>query len=377
MKLFFAFLLPAVFFASVLSSFSKDSHDINSIQDAFDIKNMDKSVSPGSDFFRYVNGNWMKNNPIPDDESRWSAFNVLNEDNQAKLKLLFEEAASGTHKDAIWMKIGNFYKSGMNTDLIEKNGSEPLKPFLQKINQSKSLKDVIEVSSYFNSYGISTFFSYWVGPDDKNSSVNIFSFYQGGLTLPERDYYIDNDERMIDIRKKYSAHIANMFKLINFTENVSIKAGETVLKIETDIANVSRTNVALRDPEKNYSRIKFLAFQSNFSNFDLNIFFKTLGINNPFDMNVGQPDFFEGLNKIITKYSVEDWKTFLTWRLLTESAPYLSTNFVNENFDFFGKTLSGIPSMKDRWKRVLNSVNGMLGEPVGKIYVEKYFPKKI
>ncbi len=376
MKLFFAYLLPAVFFASVLSSLSKDSHDINSVKSAFDVKNMDKSVSPGSDFFRYVNGNWMKNNPIPDDESRWSAFNVLNEDNQAKLKSLFEEAASGTHKDAIWTKIGNFYKSGMNTDLIEKNGSEPLKPFLQKINQSKSLKDVIEVSSYFNSYGISTFFSYWVGPDDKNSSVNIFSFYQGGLTLPERDYYIDEDERMIDVRKKYSAHITNMFKLINFPEDASIKAGEIVLKIETDIANVSRTNVALRDPEKNYSRIKFLAFQSNFSNFDLNIFFKTIGINNPYDMNVGQPDFFDGLNKIITKYSVEDWKIFLTWRLLTESAPNLSSNFVNENFDFFGKTLSGIPTMKDRWKRVLNSVNGMLGEPVGKIYVEKYFPKE-
>lgn len=376
MKLFLAFLVPSIFLATVLMSVSKEPTEITSSKKTFDLNNMDKSVSPGDDFFKYVNGNWMKNNPIPDDESRWSAFNVLNEENQAQLKALMDEAASNKHNDAIWKKIGDFYKSGMNTDLIEKNSYQPIQKYLDRINKAKSFEDIVDISSYLYSYGINSFFAFWVGADDKNSSMNIFNFYQGGLTLPERDYYLDESDRMKDIRAKFSSHVANMFKLIQYDESKAKNAGDLVLEIETEIAKVSRTNVALRDPEGNYNKLKLMVIQDKISNYNFDIFFKNIGVEKPIGANIGQPDFFEGLNTILAKYSVDDWKTFLTWKLLTESAPYLSSDFVNENFDFFGKTLSGIPAMKDRWKRVLNTVNGMLGEAVGKIYVEKYFPQK-
>lgn len=376
MKFMLLALMPSLFLALALKTYSKEPNNHQEPNSVFDVKNMDTSIKPGTDFFKYVNGNWMKNNPIPNDESRWSAFNVLNEENQHRLKELMEEASSKKHKEPIWNKIGNFYKSGMNTELIESKSFEPIKVYLNQINSAKTFKDIVNLSSNFNSLGINTFFSFWVGADDKNSKINIFNFYQGGLSLPERDYYLEDNDRMKDIRAHFTKHITNMFKLINYDNDKAEKAGKLVLEIETDIAKASRTNVALRDPEKNYNKLKINDLQGKLKLFDLNIFFQNLGISKPSEANVGQPDFFEGLDKIFAKYSVDDWKTLLTWRILTESAPYLSSNFVNENFDFFGKTLSGIPVMKERWKRVLNTVNGLIGEPVGKIYVEKYFPQK-
>lgn len=343
---------------------------------AFELKNMDTTIAPGADFFRYVNGNWMKNNPIPADESRWSAFNVLNEENQSKLKVLMEEAQQGKHDGTTWKQIGNFYASGLDTNNINKMGYEPIKPLLSKIDAIKDKNDFVNLSSELNSYGIGTLFNFWVGADDKNSTMNIFNFYQGGLSLPSRDYYLENNERMNKIRNEYVIHLTNMFKLIGTNPDEAKKIADNILKMETEIAQISRTNVALRDPASNYNNLEIKSFQTTFSNYDLNTFFKNIGIQEPASANVGQPEFFAGLNKIINKYTVDDLKNYLKWKLMTESASYLSSDFDNENFNFFGKILYGIPQMKERWKRVLNTTNSSLGEAVGKIYVEKYFPKE-
>jgi putative endopeptidase len=316
----------------------------------------------------------MNNNPIPASESRWGAFNVLNLENQNKLKVLFEEAASGKHKEADWLKIGDFYSSGMDTTEIEKMGITPLKPFFDKIDNIKSPNDLKKVIGELSSYTIQPIFYFYIGADDKNSSMNIANLYQGGLGLPDRDYYFPNDDRMKNIFAEYEKHLVKVFELYGLDAENAKNAAKSVINIETQLAAASSTRLELRDPVKNYNKMPLSELQKISPKFDWNTYFAELGIANPEEINVGQPKFYTTVSKLIETTSIDNWKLFLKWKVIKDASPYLNEAFVNQNFEFYGKVLSGSQEIQDRWKRVLNTTSASLGEAVGKIYAEKYFP---
>ncbi len=368
------FSASLIAFASCNETKKETSDIVEQKEKSIDSANFDFSVNPGEDFFKYTNGNWMKNNPIPDAESRWGAFNILNLENQKKLLTLFEEAASGSHNDPKWKQIGDFYASGMDTAKIEEAGISPLKQYFEKIDAISSIDDVLKMTGEMASYGMNPFFHFYAGADDKNSEMMVASLYQGGLGLPDRDYYFPKDDRSKMILDEYKKHLGKMFVLFGQSKEEANKSSETILNIETKIAEASSTRLELRDPVKNYNKMLIDDLQKKTSNFNWTLFFEALNVEKPTDIVVGQPKFFESIAKLIKSVPVENWKIFFKWKILNESAAYLNNAFVNQNFEFYGKILSGSKVNQDRWKRVLNTTSAALGEAVGKIYTEKYFP---
>ncbi|MCO5251565.1 MAG: M13 family metallopeptidase [Candidatus Kapabacteria bacterium] len=375
---FMIFILASAAFVS-LNSCSKEETtkaEEEMAVKAVDSANFDFNIHPGDDFFKYVSGGWMTNNPIPESESRWGAFAILNLENQTKLRTLFEEAASGKHKEKDWVKIGDFYSSGMDTVAIEKAGIEPLKPLFEKIDKIASVQDLQTTIGELSSYSIQPIFYFYVSADDKNSTMNIAGLYQGGLGLPDRDYYFPKDDRTKNILSEYKKHLGKVFEIYGLESTEAKKASDVILKIETEIAKASSTKLELRDPVKNYNKMQIQDLQKSSPNFDWSLYFKNLGIDSPTEINVGQPKFYKTVSNLMKKTSIEDWKTFLKWKVIKDASPYLNEAYVNQNFEFYGKVLTGSKVNQDRWKRVLNATSGSLGESVGKIYSEKYFPAK-
>jgi len=364
-----------IIFAATLLIMSCQKQAEKSNFHAIDPKNMDTTISPGSDFYKYANGNWMKNNPIPDEYSRWGAFNVLAEENNNRLKLIVEEAAKANNpkKYSAEQQIGDFYKSGMDSTTLNKLGIQPIQPILDKISNINSIQDLQYVIAYLHTYGIYPVFNIFSNPDEKNSSMVITQLYQGGLGLGNRDYYTLQDAHSKDLRQKYVQFIENMF---NHTKNELDKNNENskiVMDIETKIANMSMTLLEQRDPNKIYNKMLLQDLQKLTPNFDWTLYFSQIGLNNPGEINVGQPEFFKGFNKLIKEIPLNNWKEYLRWNVINTMAEYLSDDFVNENFNFYGKTFAGKVKNLPRWKRVLESVNGSIGEALGQLYVKKYF----
>lgn len=343
---------------------------------AIDKENMDTTVKPGENLFKYANGGWIKSNPIPDEYSQYGAFTVIYEDNQEQLKSLIKEVSEqkDTKKGSINQKIRDFYNSGMDTVKIEELGVNALSSQLDEIANLKSKEDVEKQIAIMHRRGSYPLFYFFAGTDQRNSSMEIGNFYQGGIGLPDMDYYINESERSEGIRQAYIEHLKKMFILKGENEERATKAAETVMKIETDLAKVSRTRLELRNPVANYNKMTLDELKQHTPDFNWDIYFGALGVSDPGGMNVGQPDFIAALGQILDKYSVDELKDYLTWNLLDNSANYLNQAFVDQNFDFFGKTLSGRKKLQPRWKRVLNNTSGRLGEAIGQLYVEKYFP---
>ncbi len=343
---------------------------------AIDPANMKVSVNPGENFFEYANGSWMENNPIPDEYSQYGAFTVIYEDNQKQLKSLVEEvsAQKDTKQGSINQKIRDLYNSGMDTNKIEKLGIKAISKQLGQIDKLKTKEDIQRHTASMHSSGSYPMFYFFAETDQRNSSMEIGNFYQGGLGMPDVDYYLSDNERIASIRDAYSEHLKKMFILEGKDETDAEKAAKTVLSIETDFAKVSKTRLELRDPVANYNKMNLVQLSELSPKFNWALYFEQLGLADPGEMNIGQPGFIAGVGDILEKYSVEDWKAYLTWNLLDNSANYLSKDFVEQNFDFFGRTLSGKQEMQPRWKRVLATTSGGLGEAIGQLYVEKYFP---
>lgn len=343
---------------------------------AIDLKNMDTTVSPGSDFYQYVNGNWMKNNPIPATKSRYGAFDKLDEDNDAKLHELVLEISkkTGLKKGSNEQKVSDFFASGMDSGKIDKLGAQPVKPFLDKINGITDTKSFSEVAGYMQMSGISPFF-YFFGDQDSKHSENIIPWiYQDGLGLPDRDYYFEKEDRFVKIRSEYIRHIEKMFGLLGEKGAVSKKNAELVMKMETNLAKASMTLLEQRDPKKIY-HIKSPAELEKISpNFNWKLFYDQLGYSQKFNINVAQPEFIKNLDKMLKDFPIADLKVFLSWKVIDKLAPFLGSDFVAEDFNFHGKILSGKKENEERWKRVLNTTSYALGEAIGQIYVEKYFP---
>jgi putative endopeptidase len=342
----------------------------------FDLNNLDKSVRPQVDFYEYAIGNWLKNNPIPDQYSSWGAFEMLYEENITILKKILEDAANNTTapKGSPIQKVGTFYRLGMDEAKINADGFNPIKGYLNKIESAKTYDDIVKLTSYLQEHVGSLFFSYYVYIDSKNSAINIMNLSQGGLNLPDRDYYLTDDARSKEIREKYVKHIENNFKLINVSEAEAKEYALAIMSFETKLAKNSRSLLELDDPEKNYNKMSLNEIIKIAPDFNWKLFFKSIGVSDPGKTNVGQPEFFKAFNTIFKETSIEDLKAYLKWNLLVNAAPYLSAPFVNERFEFFAKFLNGQKVITDRWKRVNNAADGLLGQIIGQIYVKENFP---
>lgn len=343
---------------------------------AIDPVNMDLTTKPGNNFYEFANGGWIKANPIPPEYSVYGAFTVIFEQNEEQLKSLVEEvsADSTALAGSVNQKIRDMYNSGMDTVRIEELGVNALKGYLEAIDALQTKQDVQEYVATLQQVGIYPLFYIFSSADDKNSNWEIANFYQGGLGLPDVDYYINPDDRSAEMRAAYVNHVAKMFVLRGADDSIAAKSAQNVMDIETRLAKVSKSRLERRDPNANYNKMTIAELKALSPDFDWDIYFAELGVSGLSEINVGQTDFIAGISPIMNDFSVGQWKDYLNWKLLDYSADYLNDAFVNQNFEFFGKTLSGNEELRTRWKRVLGTTSNGLGEAIGQIYVEKYFP---
>jgi putative endopeptidase len=355
---------------------------------AFSISYMDQSVNPAADFYHYANGNWIKNNPVPADKARWASFNQLADRNWYLIHDILDNATADTSSPphSPQREVGDFFASAMDTNRIEKLGLKPIASDLKQIDGIKSTKDLFSVLADFHRRGIGGIFSSGLGPDAKNSSIYAYHLHQGGLSLPDRDYYLKDS--FAETREKYRAHVEKMFMLLDTLSAKPAQASAdaaTVLALETELAKASRTRVELRDPDKNYNKFATAEFVAKDPAIQWNVYFTHSGMapaptppakgQMPLTYEiVGQPEFFDAVNKLMQDRPLANWKVYLRWHLLHASAPYLPSAFEEENFAFFGKVLSGQEQQEPRWKRSAHVIDGSIGEALGKLYVEKYFP---
>ena len=343
-----------------------------------DAANMDTTVNPGDNFYQYANGAWLKNNPIPGDYSRYGAFEVLGEENYVQLQTIMDEASKDKNaKDgSVKQKIRDFYNTGLDTVKIEKAGFDPIKAALAGIDALKTNEDIQKMVTQQHAVGAYPLFYFTGGADEKNSNMVIAQLYQGGLGLADRDYYLADDARSKEIRAEYLKHVASMFQLIGESTEQAAKSAATVMQIETGLAKVSSTRLELRDPVSNYNKTNLAGVQKLAPTFDWVTYFKGIGLAKTEEINVGQPKFISGMAVLLNSTPVDQWKTYLRWNIVNEAAPFLSADFEKQNFAFYGTVLSGKTQQRPRWKRVLSETSRSLGEAVGQLYVEKYFPPK-
>jgi putative endopeptidase len=362
---------------TILASGCKGTQNKKEISapEAFSVKNMDLSVKPGDDFFEYVNGTWIKSHPVPQDKSRYDAFEELAEANRENIMDIFKEISdpNAPSTDIISKKIGDLYKSGMDTVTIEQLGTKPLDDFFARVNGIKTIADVQDVASYLQQFGVYPFFAVFASPDQKNSSMMIANAWQTGIGLPERDYYFKTDDASKKIREAYKVHLEKMFLLLNDDPKTASSNAQTVFNIETQFAKVSFTNVENQDPQKTYNKFTLAELKTLTPAFDWVQYLKTIGYPGITEFNINQPAFIKGFNNMLKSVSVEDWKTFLRWKIIDTYASFLSKKFEDQNFDFY-KLLSGEKAMPPRWKRALDVTSSRMGEAVGQLYVRKYFP---
>jgi|WetSurSiteA1Bulk_404760.scaffolds.fasta_scaffold07843_1 putative endopeptidase len=368
-------VLTAVAFGS--SEVSIGNVSVSGYEKAFDPGNMNLSVKPGDDFYVYVDGIWIKNHPVPPDKSRYGEFAIVGDRTYDRVKRIVEIAANNTSdpEGSLDQKIGEFYKVGMDNATLEKQRLDPIKSELNMIDNITNLSDVQSVSTQMMDYGMKPFFSIYAAPDKKNSKVMIATLTQGGLGLPDRDFYLRQDNESIKTREQYLSHIAKMFVLLGDSPAIAKINARTVLRIETRLANASFTNVADNDEVKTYNKMSIEELQTFAPGLNWSRLFGNLGRPDIAEVNVRNPSFFKELSTALQDESIADWKTFLRWKLILDTSYYLSSDLVEEHFDFYGRKLNGQQEMKPRWKRVLDAEYGAIGEAVGRVYVDMYFDR--
>lgn len=340
-----------------------------------DLANLDTTALPGTDFYQYACGGWMKNHPLTDEYSRFGSFDMLAENNRKQLRGLIEELAATQHEaGSIAQKVGDLYNIAMDSVKLNKEGVAPIKPELEKIAAIKDKSEIYPLIAEMQKNGMYPYFAVYIGADDMNSSMNMVHAVQAGLGMGERDYYLENDERTKEIRDAYQKHVVKMFQLAGFDEAAAQKAMASVMNIENRLAKSARSMVEMRDPHANYNKKAMEELKKEYAPFAWDMFFSNLGLNDVAEVNIGQPNSIKEVNEIINTVPLEDQIAYLQWNLINSAAGYLSDDFVAQNFDFYGKTMSGRKEMQPRWKRAVSTVDGSLGEAVGQMYVEKYFP---
>ncbi len=374
--------LPLILFAAALVPAAPPSHGI-------DLEGMDPSVKPYEDFYRYANGKWLDATPIPRDRPTFAIFNALDDHNKDVLHEILEDAAKDENApltptplppgergegDGIKAKVGAFYASGMDEKAIEEAGAKPLQEELDRIAAIMDPAGVVRAIVRLHGQGVAVAFRLGATPDAKDSSRMIAGLGQGGLTLPDRDYYLKADDKMEAIRKAYRAHVEKMLTLLGDDAKQAADEAAAVLDLETQLAKASKSRVELRDPEANYHLTGLDKLEDEAPGVGWKAYFEGLGLSAVKEADVGQPDFFKEFGRLVAAAPVDAWKAYLRWHYLNHYAGRLSTPFVVEDFHFSGTVLNGVPENRPRWKRVLEATDRLLGEALGQLYVAKAFP---
>ena len=363
-----------VAFASIsLTAFGQSQ----SLRSGIDLTNMNNSIRPQDDFFQYACGGWMKKNPLPAAYSRYGSFDVLGEENDKRINEILKELLENTYAEGtVERKLSDLYKMAMDEKRRNAEGTSPVKPILDKMEKAKNINDLFKLQLSLIPYGDNEFFGTYIAADEKNAAMNIVNVVQGGITLGQKEYYLDNDSATVAIREAYKKHIVRMFKLFGFTDKVAQAKMKNVVKLETELAKVSKSSTELRDPEANYHKMLLSDFSRKFPNIKLSEQLVAAGINldDAKEIVVGQLEFICGVDRLIANLPLAEYRDYMEWGQIMSAAGYLSDEIVQANFDFFGKTMSGRKENHPLWKRATSQVESQLGQALGKIYVDKYFP---
>nr|WP_302195640.1 M13 family metallopeptidase [uncultured Prevotella sp.] len=342
------------------------------------MQNLDKTVKPTDDFYQFATGGWQKNHPLPAAYSRFGSLDQLAEDNNKRINDILAELQKKSYKKGtIEQKLSDFYKQALDMESRNKAGISPVKPLLDEMEAAKSKADLEKIQLKYAAQGYGVSFGGGFGADEKNVTMNIFQLSQGGLTLGQKDYYVNNDEATVAIREAFKKYIADMFKLYGFSAEQAEEKAQAVFQHETMLALISKSATELRNPQANYNKMTLKEFQGSYPNLHLEEMCNAEGIKSEFiqDMIVGQPAFMEGLDKITAAESAATLKALMEWDVITSSAAYLTDEIRECNFDFFGKTMSGRKEDYPLWKRAVNQVQSQMGEPLGRMYCKRYFPE--
>ncbi|HOM62895.1 MAG TPA: M13 family metallopeptidase [Dysgonamonadaceae bacterium] len=339
------------------------------------LANLDTTVAPGADFYQYATGGWQKANPIPDEYSRYGTFDKLREENQKQIKELIEELSKKNNAfGSNAQKVSDLYKMGIDSVKLNAEGAAPIRPFLEEIAAANTEKEIIRLIAKIGKYASNPFFGFYVGPDDKNSSMNIAQLAQSGIGLGDREYYLADDEHSKMLRDEYRKLINTQFKNAGYSDADAAKASSVVMKIETELAESHITKEMRRLPELNYHKYLVSELNEKVAPFDWAYYLEEVGAANADSINVSQVEPVRRAIQLIHTEPIDHIKDYLSWKVINSAANFLSDEFVNANFEFYGKKMSGSKELRPRWKRSIDAVNSALGEAVGQLYVEKYFP---
>jgi putative endopeptidase len=338
-----------------------------------DKKNMDPSVKPGDNFYRYANGNWLKNNPVPASKTRWGSFDILREESSNRLKKLLETAGATKNPDRPTQIIGDFYKSGMDSLAIEAKGYQPIKADLDRLAGINSTSQLLsEVATLRTQAIASALFSMNVGPDRKNVLKYIPQIGQGGTTLGDRDYYLQNDPRSVKIREAYADNLKKLFSLVGEDAATSSKSADAVMRIETALAKAQMSRVEQRDPYKTYNKFAVKDMGTVTPGMNWADLLVKMNVNGADSVLVSNPSFLKTVDKMLTDVPLEDWKSYMRWNVIKNAAPYLSSAFVDQSFKLT-QVVTGQKEQTPRWQRMSGQIDGSLGDLLGQLYVQKYF----
>jgi len=342
-----------------------------------DLTDLDTTAIAGDDFYQYACGGWMAKNPLPAAYSRYGSFDVLGEENNKRVNGILDELLKETYeKGSVEQKLSDLYKLAMDSARREKEGVEPAMAILNKMESAQTKEELFAIQLELAPLGDSEFFRAGLGADEKDAQNNILSVSQGGLTLGQKDYYLENDSATANIREEYKKHIVRMFQLFGFDEAQSQKKMQNIMRLETELAKASRSRTELRDPQLNYNKTTLQEFEKNYPHLQLKKQMNAQGLESKYfqTMVVGQPEFLAGADKLVATMSAEEYRDYMEWGQIMDAAGRLSEAVEQANFEFFGKVLSGRKEDHPLWRRSVSQVERVMGEAIGQIYVKKYFP---
>ena len=366
-------IIPVVLFAAAPMVAGAQAQ----LKSGIDLTNLDNSVRPADDFFQYACGGWMKKNPLPAAYSRYGSFDKLAKDNNERINSILTDLLKNTYpQGSTEQKLSDFYKLAMDSVRRNQDGVKPVMPLINELEGAKTVDALHALQLKYAAFGYGVPMGIGFGADEKNAKMNILNIYQGGLVLGQKEYYLDTDSATTAIRNAYKKHVVRMFRLFGFTEADAQKKMENILKVETALAKVSKSRTELRDVEANYNKMTLEEFEKSYPHVNLTKMLNAEGVKTEYfkEMVVGQPSFVKGADDVLAKMTADELRAYMEWDVILSAASYLSDDVQAANFDFFGRTMSGRKEDHPRWKRATSQVEGQMGEALGKMYVERYFP---